>query len=114
MVVITIIKVILGVKFGNKSHNFVVLFIILREWILVKKSNQPKKLPKSQWTAIVVVEQKADELVLGYKQLKDVTKDDIVLMEVGTTIDDVQVLDTYKEILELTYLLNVLGKDLKD
>lgn len=80
----------------------------------MKKSNQPKKLPKSQWTAIVVVEQKADELVLGYKQLKDVTKDDIVLMEVGTTIDDVQVLDTYKEILELTYLLNVLGKDLKD
>lgn len=82
----------------------------------MKKSNQPKqkKLPKSQWTAIVVIEQKADELVLGYKQLKDVTKDDIVLMEVGTTIDDVQVLDTYKEILELTYLLNVLGKDLKD
>lgn len=80
----------------------------------MKKSNQPKKLPKSQWTAIVVVEQKADELVLGYKQLKDVTKDDIVLMEVGTTIDDVQVLDTYKEILELTYQLSVLGKDLKD
>ena len=71
-------------------------------------------MPKSEWTAIIVVEQKADELVLGYKQLKDVTKDDIVLMEVGTTIDDVQVLDTYKEILELTYLLNVLGKDLKD
>ena len=80
----------------------------------MKKSNQPKKLPKSQWTAIVVVEQKEEELILGYKKLKDVTKDDIVLMEVGTTIDDVQVLDTYKEILELTYLLNVLGKDLKD
>lgn len=77
----------------------------------MKKSNQ---LPKSQWTAIVVVEQKADELVLGYKQLKDVTKDDIVLMEVGTTIDDVQVLDVYKEVLELTYQLNVLGEDLKD
>lgn len=77
----------------------------------MKKSNQ---LPKSQWTAIVVIEQKADELVLGYKQLKDVTKDDIVLMEVGTTIDDVQVLDVYKEVLELTYQLNVLGKDLKD
>lgn len=77
----------------------------------MKKSNQ---LPKSQWTAIVVVEQKADELVLGYKQLKDVTKDDIVLMEIGTTIDDVQVLDVYKEVLELTYQLNVLGKDLKD
>lgn len=71
-------------------------------------------MPKSEWTAIIVVEQKADELVLGYKQLKDVTKDDVVLMEVGTTVDDVQVLDTYKEILELTYLLNVLGKDLKD
>ena len=80
----------------------------------MKKSNQPKKLPKSQWTAIVVVEQKEEELILGYKKLKDVTKDDIVLMEVGTTIDDVQVLDTYKEILELTYLLNVLGEDLKD
>lgn len=80
----------------------------------MKKSNQPKKLPKSQWTAIVVIEQKEEELILGYKKLKDVTKDDIVLMEVGTTIDDVQVLDTYKEILELTYLLNVLGKDLKD
>lgn len=77
----------------------------------MKKSNQ---LPKSQWTAIVVVEQKADELILGYKQLKDVTKDDIVLMEVGTTIDDVQVLDVYKEVLELTYQLNVLGEDLKD
>lgn len=77
----------------------------------MKKSNQ---LPKSQWTAIVVVEQKEEELILGYKQLKDVTKDDIVLMEVGTTIDNVQVLDTYKEILELTYQLNVLGKDLKD
>ena len=77
----------------------------------MKKSNQ---LPKSQWTAIVVVEQKADELVLGYKQLKDVTKDDIVLIEVGTTIDDVQVLDVYKEILELTYQLSVLGEDLKD
>ena len=77
----------------------------------MKKSNQ---LPKSQWTAIIVVEQKADELVLGYKQLKDVTKDDIVLMEVGTTIDDVQVLDVYKEVLELTYQLNVLGEDLKD
>ena len=51
---------------------------------------------------------------MGYKKLKDVTKDDIVLMEVGTTIDDTEVLDTYKEILELTYLLNVLGKDLKD
>ena len=80
----------------------------------MKKSNQPKKLPKSQWTAIVVIEQKEEELILGYKKLKDVTKDDIVLMEVGTTIDDVQVLDTYKEILELTYLLNVLGEDLKD
>ena len=82
----------------------------------MKKSNQPKqkKLSKSQWTAIVVIEQKADELILGYKRLKDVTKDDIVLMEVGTTIDDVQVLDTYKEILELTYQLSVLGKDLKD
>ena len=77
----------------------------------MKKSNQ---LPKSQWTAIVVVEQKEEELILGYKQLKDVTKDDIVLMEVGTTIDNVQVLDTYKEVLELTYQLNVLGKDLKD
>ena len=71
-------------------------------------------MSKSEWTAIIVVEQKADELVLGYKQLKDVTKDDIVLMEVGTTIDDVQVLDVYKEVLELTYQLNVLGKDLKD
>lgn len=71
-------------------------------------------MPKSEWTAIIVVEQKADELVLGYKQLKDVTKDDIVLMEVGTTIDDVQVLDVYKEVLELTYQLNVLGEDLKD
>ena len=82
----------------------------------MKKSNQPKqkKLPKSQWTAIVVVEQKEEELILGYKRLKDVTKDDVVLMEVGTTIDDVQVLDVYKEILELTYQLNVLGKDLKD
>lgn len=80
----------------------------------MKKSNQPKKLPKSQWTAIIVIEQKEEELILGYKQLKDVTKDDIVLMEVGTTIDDVQVLDTYKEILELTYQLSVLGKDLKD
>ena len=82
----------------------------------MKKSNQPKqkKLPKSEWTAIIVVEQREEELVLGYKQLKDVTKDDIVLMEVGTTIDDVQVLDVYKEILELTYQLNVLGKDLKD
>ena len=82
----------------------------------MKKSNQPKqkKLPKSQWTAIVVVEQKEEELILGYKRLKDVTKEDIVLMEVGTTIDDVQVLDVYKEILELTYQLNVLGEDLKD
>ena len=82
----------------------------------MKKSNQPKqkKLPKSQWTAIVVIEQKEEELILGYKRLKDVTKDDVVLMEVGTTIDDVQVLDVYKEILELTYQLNVLGKDLKD
>ena len=82
----------------------------------MKKSNQPKqkKLPKSQWTAIVVIEQKADGIVLGYKRLKDVTKDDIVLMEVGTTIDDVQVLDVYKEILELKYQLNVLGEDLKD
>ena len=71
-------------------------------------------MSKSEWTAIIVVEQKADELVLGYKQLKDVTKDDIVLMEVGTTIDNVQVLDVYKEVLELTYQLNVLGKDLKD
>lgn len=71
-------------------------------------------MSKSEWTAIIVVEQKADELVLGYKQLKDVTKDDIVLMEVGTTIDDVQVLDVYKEVLELTYQLNVLGEDLKD
>lgn len=82
----------------------------------MKKSNQPKqkKLPKSQWTAIVVIEQKEEELILGYKKLKDVTKEDIVLMEVGTTIDDVQVLDVYKEILELTYQLNVLGEDLKD
>ena len=71
-------------------------------------------MPKSEWTAIIVIEQKEEELILGYKKLKDVTKDDIVLMEVGTTIDDVQVLDTYKEILELTYQLNVLGKDLKD
>ena len=71
-------------------------------------------MPKSEWTAIIVIEQKEEELILGYKKLKDVTKDDIVLMEVGTTIDDVQVLDTYKEILELTYLLNVLGEDLKD
>ena len=73
-----------------------------------------KKLPKSEWTAIIVVEQKEEELILGYKRLKDVTKDDIVLMEVGTTIDDVQLLDVYKEILELSYQLNVLGKDLKD